>query len=128
MNDDGGPTGITLGVGDGSIVVQHSGHQTLTLPVTLSAKSLNTTTVNFTITPGSATYSQKVTDGGDFGGAKTSGTLTFNPGATTKMIASPVWPDLGSDTDETYTVTLSGPTGGVTLIRDTGTGTLIGPS
>ena len=30
--------------------------------------------------------------------------------------------------DETYTVTLSGPTGGVTLIRDTGTGTLIGPS
>ena len=54
LNDDGGPTGITLGVGDGSIVVQHSGHQTLTLPVTLSAKSLNTTTVNFTITPGSA--------------------------------------------------------------------------
>ena len=37
-------------------------------------------------------------------GAKTSGTLTFNPGATTKMIASPVWPDLGSDTDETYHV------------------------
>src|SRR5262249_28132424 len=113
--------------GDGSIVVAHSGAQSIKIPVNLSGKQLsNTVTVDYVITPGTATWSQKSTGGGDFGG-KLSGTITFKPGATTHMIANPIWPDAGSGGEEGYTITLSTPTGGVTLIRTTGSVTLIAP-
>jgi hypothetical protein len=128
LNDDGGPAGFTLGVGDGSIFSARSGKQTNKLPVTLSGKATTTVTVDYVVLPGSATWSQMSTGGGDYGG-KTSGTLTFSPGQTLKQIASPIYADPTAEPDQTYTVVLANVNGngtGVTLIRTNGTGTILG--
>ncbi len=124
VNDDPS-TGVTLGVGDASIAPATSGKQTLKLPVTLSAAASGTTAVAYTITPATAAYSKKAAGGGAYGG-KTSGTVSFAAGSTLKTINVPIWPSAGSSTDQTFTVTLSGLSGnGVTLLRDTGTGTIL---
>ena len=70
----------------------------------------------------------KSTEGGDYGG-KTSGTLTFLPGQTVKQIASPLYADATAEPNQSYTVVLSNVNGngtGVTLIRVSGTGTILG--
>ncbi len=128
LNDDGITSGLTLGVGDGSIVSAHSGKQKLKLPVTLSDKALTNVTVDYTVTPGTATYSKKEADGGDFGG-KLSGTLTFKPGATLKPIAFSIWADPVTEPNQDFTVTLSNVNGNgttVTIVRASGTGTILG--
>jgi glucose/arabinose dehydrogenase len=127
LNDDGGAPGVTLGVGDGSIVQQAIGAEKLSLPVTLSAPVPSTVTVNYTITPGSAPYSSKASGGGEFGG-KLTGTVTFAANKTSRSVSVPIWPDLIDDADHQFTVTLSGLNGGgVTLVRATGTGTILDP-
>jgi hypothetical protein len=128
LNDDGGPGGFTLGVGDGSIFSARSGKQTNKIPVTLSGQAGTTVTVDYLVVPGSATWSMKSTDGGDYGG-KTSGTLTFTAGQTVKQIASPIYADPTAEPNQSYTIVLSNVNGngtGVTLIRSTGTGTILG--
>src|SRR5205085_2634207 len=77
--------GATLGVADVSVVQQVRGAQSLAIPVTISRQLTGTTTVHYTITPGSASYSAKKTGGGEFGG-KLSGILSFPANATTKTI------------------------------------------
>jgi hypothetical protein len=129
VNDDGVAPGIALGIGDASINRSLSGGQKLGFPVTLSTKDLaDTVNVNYTITEGSATYSVKPT-GGDFGG-KLTGTLSFRPGATSRLINVPIWPGPVSGSDKTFTVTLSGlaVTGStvVNVIQANGTGTILG--
>jgi hypothetical protein len=123
--DDDAAGGVTLGIGDGSIVVQRGGKQSLKMQVTLSAPLLNAVTFTYTKVPGTATHSLKATDGGDYG-AKVTGTFTFLPGQTIKTVAMPIWADAVADPDETFTVVLSGVSGdpSVSLVRDTGTGTL----
>jgi hypothetical protein len=85
--------------------------------------------MHYQVTAQSAWYRHTKAGFYDFGG-KTEGTLTFKPGATVKTISNPIWPDAyGFDSDETYTVTLSAVNGngtGVTLIRATGTATILG--
>ena len=84
--------------------------------------------MQYTITPGSATYSAKKTGGGEFGG-KLSGTLSFPAGTTMKNVTVPVWPDAIPDADHCFTVTLSNLTGaGVSLFRATGTAQLLDPT
>jgi hypothetical protein len=96
--------------------------------VTLSRKLGGAVSVNYAITPGSATFSAKKTGGGEFGG-KLSGTLSFPAGTTLKNISVPVWPDAIPDADHAFTVTLSGMTGtGATLFRNTGTQRLLNPT
>ncbi len=95
--------------------------------MTLSGKALTTVTVDYVVVPGTATWSAKSTGGGDYGG-KTSGTLTFLPGQTLKQIASPVYADATAEPDQSYTIVLSNVNGngtGVTIIRVTGTGTIL---
>jgi hypothetical protein len=129
LNDDINP-GSTMGIGDASIVATHGGSQSLKFAVTLSAKASSQVTINYVVAPGTATFSKKSTGGGNYGG-KVSGTLTFKvakSGFTPNVatISIPIWPGaLGSD--KTLAVTLSGLTGtGVTLLRPTATGTIIG--
>jgi hypothetical protein len=44
-----------------------------------------------------------------------------------RTIIVPIWPGASPATDETFTITLTGfNASGVTLIRDTGTGTILG--
>jgi hypothetical protein len=128
VNDDGITSDITVGVGDGTIVVQEAGKQSVKFPVTLSEASASNVTVSFTVTPGTATWSKRVQDGGDFGGVLTK-TLTFLPGQTLKYIVLPVYPDLVAEPDAQLSVGLSGLTGtDVTLLRPNGTGTLLSRS
>ena len=128
LNDDGVTSGLTLGVGDASIVSATSGKQVIKFPVTLSDKALTDVTVDVVVSPGTATYSKKVTDGGDYGGVIVK-TLTFKAGATVKQVALPIWPDLLAEPDQSFTVTLSNVNGNgtvVTLIRPVGAGTILG--
>jgi glucose/arabinose dehydrogenase len=125
LNDEAdGVSGISAGIGQGAIVQAGLGSQSVTVPVTLSNPTSGTVTVNYAVTPGSATYSKYKTGGGDYGG-KLSGVLTFLGGRTTviKPISLPIWP--GAESNETFTVTLSGLTGPATLTRSTATVTIL---
>ncbi len=124
LNDDGAASGLTLGAGDSSIVNASSGNQKLEIPVTLSAPAATAVSVQYTITPASATYSSKAAGGGDFGG-KLAGTLNFAPGAKAKNINVPIWPGSGGGGDKTFTVALSNATG-ADLLRPNGTATILG--
>ncbi|MFM6369072.1 MAG: Calx-beta domain-containing protein, partial [Dolichospermum sp.] len=100
--------------------------QNAVLTVTLSAASTTTVTVQYAT---GYSYSS-----GDYGASSdndyttTTGTLTFNPGETTKTINVPILDDNFSEFDETFSVTLSNPTGalfipgqntGIVTISDT---------
>ena len=91
----GGPL-PTLSINDLS-TNENAGTQTFT--VTLSASSLNTVTVDYTTTNGTAAA------GSDYTAA--SGTLTFNPGDLSKPIPVSITEDPFDEFDETYTVNLS---------------------
>ena len=71
------------------------------ITVTLSAASGQTVTVNYATANGTATA------GSDY--TATSGTLTFNPGDTSKPINVPITSDTAVEGNETFTVTLSSP-------------------
>jgi hypothetical protein len=71
------------------------------IAVTLSAASGQTVTVNYATANGTATA------GSDY--TATSGTLTFNPGDTSKPINVPITSDTAVEGNETFTVTLSSP-------------------
>ncbi|HVJ96332.1 MAG TPA: Calx-beta domain-containing protein, partial [Acidimicrobiia bacterium] len=125
LNDEAdGVSGLSVGIGQGTIVQAALGSQSVTVPVTLSNVTAGTVTVNYAVTPGSATYSKSKTGGGDYGG-KLSGVLTFLGGkaAVMKQIALPIW--AGTENTETFTITLSGLTGPATLTRSTATVTIL---
>ena len=83
--------------------------------VTLSPPSEQPVTVAFTTEDGSAI------EGSDY--TPTAGTLRFEPGDTQKEIAVPTVEDDTGEETETFTVTLSSPSG-ATLEDDTGAGTI----
>ena len=83
--------------------------------VTLSAESQQVVTVSYATADGTA-----VADS-DF--APVTGTLSFQPGDRTQTISVATLDDNDQESQEQFTVTLSGP-GGATLSRDTGTGTI----
>ncbi len=84
--------------------------------VNLSSASADNVTVEYTTNPGSAIAPA------DF--AATSGTLTFAPGVTQQFITVPVVADAVDESDETFTVTLSNPTGVDLGANSTATGTI----
>jgi hypothetical protein len=54
------------------------------------------------------------------------GTITLAAGTTTKLISVPIWSDALADTDEAFTVSLTGVNGaGVALIRRDATATIL---
>ena len=97
-DDDGAPT---LSIAGDSEAEGNSGTTNFAFPVTLSAPSGQTVTVNYATANGSALA------GSDYGA--TSGTLTFAPGVTLQTINVPVTGDVTNETNETFTVTLSAP-------------------
>jgi hypothetical protein len=124
LNDDDGVAGVTMGIGDASIVGQRSGSERVSLPVTLSDRVPAGASVTFTVTPGPASHSAKANGGGDFGG-KLTGTVTFSATGTLKQLTFPIWPSLVPDGDETFTVTLSNASG-ASLLKATATVTILG--
>jgi len=86
--------------------------------VTLSAASTARVTVKYTTVNGTAVAGRN----GDY--TATSGTLTFNPGETSKAISVSVRNDTLVESDETFSVRLSNASG-ATISTATGTGTIV---
>ena len=83
--------------------------------VTLSSASTSTVTVGYATSNGTATA------GSDY--VASTGTITFAPGETTKTIAIIVNGDATAEAKETFTVTLSNPSG-ATLLDGSGAGSI----
>jgi hypothetical protein len=81
--------------------------------------SLNTSTIQYSASSGSAIA------GEDF--VATAGTLTFNPGESTKSFEVDVIYDRKPEQQETVTLTLTSPTGGLVRGRQTAALTIIDP-
>lgn len=106
----------TLSINDVSTVEGDSGTKLLNFTVTLSAASNLTVTVNF------ATADASATAGSDYQTA--TGTVTFNPGDTTKTIAVTINGDTINEENETFLVNLSNPVN-ATISDNQGVGTIV---
>jgi len=109
-------TTLTISIADATVVEGNSGTTAATFPVTLSIPSAQTVTVQYATGDGTAQ------GGVDFQNA--SGTVTFQPGETSKSIAVNVIGDTLFEPNETFKLTLASPTGGASLGRAQATGTI----
>ena len=90
---------------------------TVDFTVTLSRAAAEAVTVDY------ATSDSTATAGADY--TSTSGMLTFTVGETEKTVSVPVIDDSHDESDETFTLTLSNPSGGNAYLEDaTATGTI----
>ncbi len=115
LNDDSTPP--ALSISDVSSGEGTSGTTPFVFTVSLSAVSGVQTTVVYTTGDGTATSAS-----GDY--AATSGTLTFAPGETSKLITVLVNGDTAFELDEAFNVTLSAPVN-ATLADTLGVGTIL---
>jgi outer membrane protein assembly factor BamB len=106
----------TLSIGNASVTEGNSGTVTAMFTVSLSRAVLQTVQVSFATSDGTATTSDS-----DYVAA--SGTVTFNPGQTSRPINVTVQGDTKFEPNETFTVTLTSPVN-ADLLVDTGTGTI----
>lgn len=104
-----------VSVGDVAVHEGDAGTATGTFTVSLSAPSTASVTLAYSTTNGSA-------GPGDF--TAKSGTLSFGAGTTTGIVKIPVAGDTADEADETFTLTLSSPTGAV-LGDGIGVGTIL---
>ena len=101
----------SISIGDTSVAEGSS----LLFSVTLSAAHSSAISVDYATAYGSA-------GANDF--TATSGTLTFNAGETSKAFAVSTIQDTLIESNETFTVNLSSPTGGATISDGQGIGTI----
>jgi chitinase len=106
----------TISISDASALEGNSGTSGLTFTVTLNAASTQTVTVNYATAAGTATA------GTDY--QSLSGTLSFAPGQTSKTVTVYAIGDTLQESNETFTLNLSGATN-ATISRAAGTGTII---
>ncbi|SHO67271.1 chitinase [Pseudoxanthobacter soli DSM 19599] len=106
----------TLSVADASISEGNSGTTHLMFTVTLSAASTTPVTVGYATGNGTATA------GADY--KALTGTLTFAPGETSKVVHIEVNGDTVVEGNETLNLTLSSPSG-ATIADGTGVGTIV---
>ncbi len=113
---NGVPTvGVTAG--DGAIDEGDGGEPNyLSIPVFLTAASTSTVTVHYTTANGSAIAGQ------DY--VAHSGLLTFAPGVTQQNILIEITGDSIVEGNETFTVTLSDPSEGASILDGSATGTI----
>ena len=114
----GGGTPGALSIDDVSISEGNSGTTNMTFTVTRAGGSTGAVAADWTLSFGSA-------DAADLGGGQaTTGTVNFADGATTATITIAVAGDTDIESNEDFTITLSNPTGGVTISDASGTGTI----
>ena len=106
----------TISIGNNTFLEVDAGLTNVLFTVTLSASSGNTITVNYSTADGSATAPS------DY--VSVSGTVTFNPGETTKTIAVQIAGDFVIELNETYSVNLSSPTNATITGSGIGLGTI----
>ena len=102
-------------VGNVTVAEPASGTAQATFTVTLSKASTTPVTIGYATANGTATA------GADY--TATTGTLTFAPGVTSQQISVPILRDTTVEPSETFTVTLSNPSG-ATITTATATGTI----
>lgn len=107
-----------LSINDASVTEGNSGTTNAVFTVTLSAASTQTVNVAFATANGTT---NPATAGSDY--TAVSGTLTFAPGETTKLITVVVTGDTTVEPNETFTVNLSGATN-ATITDNSGLGTI----
>ncbi len=117
INDDPAPLIPKLFIDDVNIAEGDSGPFVATFNVTLSPASKQIVTVDFTTSNGTATAA-----GSDYRPA--TGTLTFNPGETSKPINVTINGDTVVEPDETFFVNLWNATGGALISNNQGTATI----
>lgn len=117
LTPGGPPPGVTptMRVDDVTVLEGKSGTTAATFTVSLSEATTNTILVNFITQNGSAIA------GNDYNFAN--GTLTFNPGETSKTITVAVKGDRTREADETFRVILSN-ADGATIFDGTGAGVI----
>lgn len=113
LNDDSALP--TVSIADASLTEGNSGTSNMAFTVSLSNASASTVSVGY------ATAGATATAGQDYNTA--SGTITFAPGVTSQVVNVGVIGDTSVESDETFTVKLSTPSG-ATLARTTATGTI----
>lgn len=96
LNDDT----PTISINDITVVEGQDSQGTLT--ISLNSISTKAVTVNYSTTAGTATTNSDFT--------AIAGTLTFNPGDTSKTLNVPILNDSLNEADEKFTVTLTNPT------------------
>ncbi|HEX3582891.1 MAG TPA: Calx-beta domain-containing protein [Thermoanaerobaculia bacterium] len=106
-----------ISIGNVSQNEGNSGTTAFNFPVTLSAPSAETVTVNYATADGSATAPS------DY--ASASGTVTFTPGQTAQQVTVNVVGDTTVEPNETFTVNLTSPSANATIGTATGTGTIV---
>ena len=111
LNDDS----PILSINSVSITEGNAGTTNATFTVTLLPVSNQIVTVQYATADGTAKSTS------DY--QSSSGTLTFNPGDTTKPIDIPVNGDLLVEQDEVFTVSLSNPSANASISGTNGTGT-----
>ena len=114
----GGPAPVVpkVSVADASVVEGDSGTTQLTFTVTLDTASDEAVSVGYVTSNGTATAGVDYTAG--------NGTITFAPGVLSQQISVTVTGDGTAETDETFTLTLSSPSG-VTVADGSATGTIV---
>ena len=105
-----------VSVADASVTEGNGGTTNLVFTATLSKVPATTVTVRYATSNGTATAGQDYTAG--------SGTITFAPGVISQTVNIAVAGDLTVEPTETFTVTLSAPSG-ATIARSTATATII---
>ncbi len=110
--DDDAPPAITIG----DVTVDPEANTNASFPVTLTAASGLTVTVEF------ATTDDTATAGADY--TSVNGTLTFTPGVTSQTVNVPVLDDALDEADETFFVDLTTPTN-ATITDAQGVGTIV---
>ncbi|MES2443844.1 MAG: Calx-beta domain-containing protein [Pseudomonadota bacterium] len=120
-NDDAAPAG-TLSIGNASLTEGDTGDTDMVFTVSRADGSVGAVSATWTVTLGSGTG---FANAGDFGASYVAtGTVSFADGATTAEVHIPIHGDVTYEPNETFTVTLSAPTGGAALGTTTGTGTI----
>ncbi len=109
------PVPPSVSITDVAVAEGNSGTTSANFAVTLSKSSTTPVTVGYATADGTGTAGTDYTP--------TSGTLTFAPGVTSQTIAVNILGDTTVEPNETFTLTLSNPTG-ATLARTTATATI----
>lgn len=114
---DPGPSDLpTASIADLSVTEGNGQHAHFMFTVSLSQHSDATVTLHYATADGSATAGQDYVAG--------SGIVTFAPGVTSQTVHVDIVGDAVEEPDETFTVTLSAPSG-ATISRATATGTIV---
>jgi Calx-beta domain len=102
-----GGTGPNAAAGDASVIEGNASTTPVSVPVTLSAASATPVTIDFTTAPGTATAPA------DY--AIATGTLTFAPGQTSRLVTLSVVGETAVEPHENFFLNLSNLSGGGTI-------------